>query len=148
MAVGAEREPEIRTLPPDVVADRLRRIHVLRNVAPALVAGLMLVGATGLLGVRAGPEAVSADGYDVQVDYPRITRGGLSADFDVQVVRPGGFGGSPVTIAATKDYLELFDIQRVFSGTDQGDRCSNPRVLDLRAPTWRCPGRVVHDRDR
>jgi hypothetical protein len=114
MAVGAEREPEIRTLPPDVVADRLRRIHVLRNVAPALVAGLMLVGATGLLGVRAGSEAVSADGYDVQVDHPRITRGGLSADFDVQVVRPGGFGGSPVMIAATKDYLELFDIQRVF----------------------------------
>jgi hypothetical protein len=28
MAVGAEREPEVRTLPPDVVADRVRRIHV------------------------------------------------------------------------------------------------------------------------
>jgi hypothetical protein len=114
MAVGAEREPEIRTLPPEVVADRIRRIHVLRDVALALVAVLALVGATGLLGVRGGSEAVSTNGYDVRVDYPRITRGGLSADFDFQVARPGGFGGSQVTIAGTKEYLQLFDIQRVF----------------------------------
>ncbi|MHA6796451.1 hypothetical protein ACVGVM_23505 [Pseudonocardia bannensis] len=114
MTVGAEREPEIRTLPPDVVAGDLRRIHVLRDIALALVALLALVGATGLLGVRAGSEAVSADGYDVQVDYPRITRGGLPADFDIRVERPGGFGGNLVTIAVTKEHLELFDIRRVF----------------------------------
>ncbi|WP_214368306.1 hypothetical protein [Pseudonocardia sp. H11422] len=114
MAVGAEREPEIRTLPPELVAGDLRRIHVLRDVALALVAVLALVGATGLLGVRTGSEAVSASGHDVRIDYPRITRGGLSADFDIRVARPGGFGGTPVTIAVTKEYLELFDIQAVF----------------------------------
>lgn len=119
MNVGAERELGIRTLPPEVVASGLRRVHLLRNTALTLVAGAALVGATGLLGVRAGSEAVSANGYDVLVGYPRITRAGLSADFEIQVMRPGGFGDTPVTLAATTEYLELFDIQRVFPTPDR-----------------------------
>jgi hypothetical protein len=113
MAVDAERKPEIPTLPSEMVAGHLRRIHILRDTALGLVAVLAIVGATGLLGVRSGSEAVSANGYDVQFEYPRITRGGLSADFDLRVARPGGFGGTQVTIACDKQYLELFDIQRV-----------------------------------
>ena len=124
MVVGAERDPGIRTLPPEVVASNLRRVHLLRDASLTLVAVLALVGVTGLLGVRAGSATASADGYDVQVDYPRITRGGLSADFGIRVLRPGGFGGSPVTIAATREYLGLFDIQRVFPTPirEAGDR--------------------------
>jgi hypothetical protein len=114
MAVSAEREPEIRTLPPEVVAGNLRRIHILRDLALAMVAVLTLVGATGLLGVRAGSEAVSTNGYDLQLRYPWITRGGLSADFDFRVTRPGGFGGTQLTIACSKEYLTMFNIQRVF----------------------------------
>jgi hypothetical protein len=114
MAVDAERSPEIRTLPPEIVAGHLRRIHILRDTALGLVALLTIIGATGLLGVRSGSEAVSAVGYDVQFEYPEITRGGLSADFDLRVARAGGFGGTQVTIACDKQYLELFDIQWVF----------------------------------
>ena len=114
MAVDAERSPEIRTLPPGTVAGNLRRIHILRDAALGLVAVLAIIGATGLLGVRSGSDVVPANGYHVQLEYPWITRGGLSADFDLRVVRAGGFGGSQITIACDKKYLELFDVQRVF----------------------------------
>ena len=114
MAVGAERQREIRTLPPDIVAHHLGRIHFLRDAALTLMTALTIVGATSLLGVHDGTSSASAAGYDTQLAYPRITRGGLSADLQLRIARHGGFGGAPVTVALTKDYLDLYDIQQVF----------------------------------
>ena len=103
------------------MARRLGRIRFLREAALTFMTALTVVGATGLLGVHDGTASAAARGYDAQLAYPRITRGGLSADLQLRVARHGGFVGTPVTVALTKDYLDLYDIQRVFPTPVRGD---------------------------
>jgi hypothetical protein len=126
MSDNAGRSTDIPTLPEDLSPADIRRIHLIRRVALVLLAALVAVGLTGFLGVRASTDSASANGYDLQVEHPWITRGGEDADWSIQVTRRGGFD-RPVTIAYTRDYLDLFQVEQVFPEPDS--QTSSPPYL-------------------
>jgi hypothetical protein len=106
---NAGRGQEIPTLPPELSDVDFRRIRLIREVALVLLTALVLVGVTGLLGVRDATVSAAAKGYELRVEHPWITRGGLDADLNLRVRRPGGFT-RPVTIAITKEYMDRFEV--------------------------------------
>jgi hypothetical protein len=87
---------------------RLRRGRAGRRLFALLVAAFVLAGALGVFGERLDVATAADDGYELAVEYPRRTRGGMSQDLDIRVRRAGGFDG-PVTIALSVDYLRVFE---------------------------------------
>lgn len=80
-----------------------------RRVLLAVFATVLVLGATGVLGVRSGTARASGGGYDLTVTYPRVTRPGLAVPLSVEVRKAGGFGGEPVTLRITARYFTMFD---------------------------------------
>ena len=107
-------------------ADAVRRARNWRRVGLAalgLVVGLAL---TGLLGVRSATVVErTADGYELRVRHPQVTRAGVAVPFHVTVVHRGGFEG-PVTLSVSAALFERFDFQNFYpnpsSETATGDR--------------------------
>ncbi len=86
-----------------------RRARLVRRVLLALFALVLLLGATGWLGVRSATAHAAAGGYDLTVSYPRLTRPGHAVPLWVDVRRAGGFGDTPVTVRMSQRYFTLFD---------------------------------------
>jgi hypothetical protein len=104
---------DIPTFPRELSTVDYRRIRHVRIGALVLLLTLVAAGATGLLGVRGDTVSVAANGYELSIEHPWITRGGMDADWSLQVRRRGGFS-RPITIAYTRDYLDLFQVDDVF----------------------------------
>lgn len=94
----------------------VRRARRVRRVMLAVFGAFLLLGATGLLGVRTGRVAASGGGYQLEVEYPRVTRAGHAVPLAVEVRKPGGFGDDPVVIAMRAGYFSLFDENSVLPG--------------------------------
>jgi len=95
----------------DVVDARVnRRGQIGRRVALAVMALIVVVGATGWLGVHAGTASTSTNGYQLTVVYPHVARAGLDIPWNLRVVHPGGFEGD-ITVAISKDYYDIFEFQ-------------------------------------
>ena len=94
----------------------VRRGRLIRRVLLTVFAVFLLLGATGVLGVRTGRVAASAEGYELRVEYPRVTRAGHAVPLAVEVRKPGGFGDEPVVIAMRAGYFSLFDENGVLPG--------------------------------
>jgi hypothetical protein len=75
-----------------------------------VIALVVLVGATGFLGVHAGTRTASADGYTLSVVYPRVARAGLDVPWRATVHHAGGFDRD-VTIAISSHYFDIFETQ-------------------------------------
>ena len=86
-----------------------RRGRVARRVLLTLFATFLLLGAAGVLGVRSGAVTNSDGGYELRVDYAKVTRAGHSVPFKITVRKAGGFGDDPVELRITADYFDLFD---------------------------------------
>jgi hypothetical protein len=82
----------------------------LRRVFLALLAVVVALGLVGLLGVRSRTvTSQSPDGQvEVSVRYAQVARAGLDVPFRVTIRRQGGLDGD-VTVAASSNYLDLFD---------------------------------------
>ena len=87
----------------------VRRARLARRVLLALFTVFLLLGATGVLGVRSGAVAAAGGGYELTVDYAKVTRPGHAAPFKVTVRKAGGFGDDPIELRVTADYFDLFD---------------------------------------
>lgn len=87
----------------------MRRGRLARRVLLVLFSAFLLLGATGMLGVRSGSVSASGGGYELIVDYAKVTRPGHSAPFKISVRKAGGFGGDPIELRVTSDYFDLFD---------------------------------------
>jgi len=101
---------ESRTTAPDV-ADHAteRRSRLVRRVALAAFAVLVLLGLSSALGVRS--RTVTADGNGgtrVRVTYPQVARPALAVPFEVEVSRPDGFD-EQIEIRLDRSWLESFD---------------------------------------
>jgi hypothetical protein len=102
--------------PPDTTtsdvndAKRNRRGLVGRRVALAVIVLLVLVGATGFLGVHAGTASATGNGYQLTVTYPRVARAGLDIPWNLRLTHPGGFPGD-ITVAISADYYDIFEFQ-------------------------------------
>lgn len=85
-----------------------RRHRATRRVGFVLLAVVLILGATNVLGPRAVTTTAAGGGFELTVTYASVSRPGLSTPWTLEVRRPGGFDG-PVTIATTGDYFALFD---------------------------------------
>lgn len=90
--------------------DEERRGVLGRRIAIGLLALIVIVGATGWLGVRSWTARASGDGYDLSLTYPRVARAGLDVPWELRLDHPGGFDG-PITIAVSADYFDIFEFQ-------------------------------------
>lgn len=102
--------PEVRD------AEQVRRARTVRRVLLCLFAVFLALGAVGAFGVRTGRVAASGGGYELHVEYPRVTRPGHAVPLAVEVRRAGGFGDEPIVIAMRAGYFALFDENGVLPG--------------------------------
>ena len=90
-----------------------------------------------LLGVHSSTTTTVANGYRLDVVYPRVARPGLDAPFQVTVSHPGGFGGQ-LTLAVSGHYLDLYESQGFRPQPSGETREGNTYFLTFTAP----PGNV------
>lgn len=96
-------------MPGDVAdAGVARRSRGSRRAFLIFVAVVVLLGATGLLGVRTGSVSMSAEGYTLTVTYASMTRPGLATPFGIEVANEAGFG-SGFELRTSSSFLEAFD---------------------------------------
>jgi len=104
----------------------VRRARNWRRVGLGMLGTVVVLGLTGLLGVRSATStARSPDGYELTVRHAQVTRAGIAVPFHVTVRRPGGFDG-PITLSVSAALFERFDFQNFYpnpsSETASGDQ--------------------------
>ena len=72
--------------------------------------GLVIVAATGLLGVHSTQVTSEADGYSLVVTYPATARAGLDVPFRVEVTHAEGFSDD-ITLRISARYFDIFETQ-------------------------------------
>lgn len=82
-----------------------------RRAVLVLLAIVVGLGGSTLLGVHTSTVTAQAEGYEMRVDYPRIARAGLDTVWRVTVRHPGGFGKEPITLAVSQRYFDIFETQ-------------------------------------
>lgn len=87
-----------------------RRARTERRAVLALVAILVLLGATSLLGVRTNSASASDGTWSMTVRYPQIARSGLDVQWQVRVEHVGGFR-DPIRLAVNGSYFDIFETQ-------------------------------------
>jgi len=101
--------PHHPTAPDDTATlSRARLARWWRRGFLSVLAVIVVLGATGWLGVRSATVTASNEGYGLSVTYASIARGGLAAPFEIEVTSPAGFEG-PITLATTARYFDAFD---------------------------------------
>ena len=98
---------------------------VIERVILVAVLLFLVPGVLGWYGISTSRVTDSGSGYDLTVDFPDTTRAGLSSPWEAVVSHPGGFD-RPVTLAVSRSYFELFDLNGFYpdaaATTTQGDR--------------------------
>ena len=87
----------------------VRRGRTQRRIGIALLSLFVLAGAAGALGTRTSETTVRAEGYEMTVTYPRMSRPGHAVRVQVEVRKEGGFGQEPVQLRYRTEWLEMFD---------------------------------------
>ena len=85
-----------------------------RRAVLILLAVIVALGATTMLGVHTSSVTAQAEGYTLRVEYPRIARPGLDVMWRVTVRHPGGFGSEPITLAVSARYFDIFEHQAFY----------------------------------
>ena len=93
--------------------DQVRHGRTWRQVGTLVLGLFVLAGAVGLLGVHSGTAHAEANGVALDVEYPAITRAGLSAPVRVEVRQNEPFDG-PITIAVSRELFDRFDFQNFY----------------------------------
>ena len=111
----------IETLPEVTGMAAARRGRHWRRVGLAALVVFVLLGASGLLGVREATTSASGGGYTASFSYPRIARAGWAVPWELRVTHPGGFDGA-VTVAMSADYFDIYESQRFWPEPAQETR--------------------------
>jgi hypothetical protein len=101
----AEPRPTAESFPD---LGRVRRARSGRRAFIALLALFLGLGAVGVFGARTSTVTAAAEGYDLSVTYPSVTRPGLAIRYEITVRHVGGFP-DPIELSTTSDYLDMFD---------------------------------------
>ena len=96
----------------------MRRARAWRRLGLLLLAGLLVLGALNFFGGRTAKTSASANGYQLEVSYPRTGRPGIGAPIQIQVQKQGGFQG-PVTVSMSSDYLDVLDVRNLVPDPQQ-----------------------------
>jgi hypothetical protein len=82
----------------------------------ALLLVIVVIGATGWLGVHSRTTTRHDGGYALRVTYPQVARAGLDTPFRVHVTYPSP--PKSITIAITSDYFRMFETQGFYPDPD------------------------------
>lgn len=80
------------------------------RVGVAAIFGVVLLAASGLLGVRTATVEADGGGYNLEVEHVSIARAGEPAVLHLRVKHPGGFDG-PVQLGLCDDWFDHLDFQ-------------------------------------
>lgn len=119
---------DVVAAPLQITRRQMHRSRALRRLGLLLIVALLVVGALNLLGGRTAKATASANGYQLQVTYPRTGRPGISAPVQIQVQKQGGFQG-PVTISMSSNYLDILDVRNLVPDPQQS-------TASNKAVTW------------
>ncbi|MGQ0623981.1 MAG: hypothetical protein ACT4PP_04895 [Sporichthyaceae bacterium] len=109
-----------------------------RRVILVLVAIVVALGATSMLGVHTSTATARAQGYELRVDYPRIARSGLDVLWRVTLTHPGGFGSGPIELAVSVRYFDIFEHQAFYPEPSKSTSDGEMLYLEFDPP----PGEV------
>lgn len=107
--MSTETCPDLSTLPPDPSPRWSTFDRWLRRIASIAIAATALAALAGVLGVRTATATSSADGYDLEVRYARVSRAGLETPFTIDVRAGSGRLPDSVTLRIDTAYLGIFD---------------------------------------
>ncbi|HEX2192857.1 MAG TPA: hypothetical protein VHH09_06645 [Acidimicrobiales bacterium] len=131
---GEAQAPPSATAPPDADPRKVRFRRTLRRAIVLALAVFLLLGLVGLLGPSTGETTASAEGWELSVTHPRVTRPGLSARLTIEIRRPGGFD-LPVVLALESSYLDVFDESSVEPEPVEATADASRSLWTFAAPT-------------
>jgi hypothetical protein len=114
-------------------ADQNVRGRAIRRVTVTVLALFVVLGAVGVFGMRTATTRTSGGGYDLVVEYARVSRAGLDTPWTVTVRHAGGFEG-PITLATTAEYFEMFETQGLDPAPDAETVAGRYRYLTFEPP--------------
>jgi hypothetical protein len=95
---------------------------------------LVVAGLLSLLGVHSWETSTEANGYRLDLVYPRLARPGLDAPWQVTVSHPGGFLKGQLTLAVSGHYFDLYESQGFRPAPTDETRDGNTYYLTFTAP--------------
>src|SRR3954470_16636837 len=98
--------------PARVTTRDLKRARWWRRLGLLFIAVLLILGALNFFGGRTSKATASANGYQLEVSYPRTGRPGIGAPMQIQIQRQGGFSG-PVTVSMSSEYLDILNVRNI-----------------------------------
>lgn len=101
------------TRPEELPRSKWRRQAWTRRLLLALFAIPVIGSLFGIVGLRHADVASSAQGYNLRVRYPEISRPGIASALDIYVTDPDGFD-APVTLSISHEYFTLFDLNGIY----------------------------------
>jgi hypothetical protein len=103
------------------------------RTALAVLALVVLLGATSMLGVHTSQAHSSRAGYTLELEYPRVARAGLDVDWELTVTHEGGFGKNLV-IRLSAQQFDIYEHQAFYPSPDTETRDGNDLILTFVAP--------------
>ena len=98
----------VPTAPEPTDVGRQVRARLGRRIFTVVLSLFLLLGAAGFYGVRKASASASGGGYELSVEYARISRPGRATPWSFDVRRAGGFPDG-LTVAVTSSYFDAFD---------------------------------------
>jgi hypothetical protein len=96
----------------DVRRPRTNRAGVIgRRIAITLLALVVVVGATGFLGVKSRTIYASGNGYRMSLTYPQVARPGLDIPWRLTVYAPPAGFPKQITIAVSNRWWDILEYQ-------------------------------------
>jgi hypothetical protein len=107
--------------------------RVLTRTALCLLVVAVAAGAVGALGLHTSTASASADGYTLEMSYPRTARAGLDVEWQATVTHVGGFDHD-VTLAMSAAYFGMFETQGFFPEPSEETRDGDTLYLTFTKP--------------
>ena len=89
-----------------------------RRAGLLLLFAVVVLGATGLLGVHSGTASTHRNGYTLTVVYPHVSRAGLDSPFRVRLHADNGVIPDDITIGISEPWFRIFETQGFFPDAD------------------------------
>ena len=106
-----------------------RRGVIARRVALALMTLAVIVGATGLLGVKARTVHASGLGYSMTLTYPQVARSGLDIPWRLTVHAPPSGFPKQIVIAVSNRWWDIIEFQGIHPSPS--DETATPKFVYL-----------------
>jgi hypothetical protein len=131
-------EQSTSTAPEDPLDDSSAgRARLWRRGGVAVLAAIVGLSLSGLLGQRTSTVSAAGGGYQMTVTYPSVVRPGLDVRWNILVSNANGFGKT-LSIAISRHYFDIFDLNSLRPDADSSTSTGTSIIYTWDSP----PGRV------